>query len=114
MLGDVVGALTGTQTLAAPTARLEFVEDVVSAFYVHLEVDDLPGVLAQVAQRFGDAGASIKSVVQQGGNGERAQLMLVTHPLPRSRLAAALEAIVALEQVLAAPRAISVINEEFV
>jgi homoserine dehydrogenase len=114
VLGDVVAALAGTPTLAGPTERLEFIEDVVSAFYVHMEVDDRPGVLAQVAQRFGDAGASIKSVVQQGGHGRRAQLMLVTHPLARSSLAAALESIGRLDQVLAAPRAISVINEEFV
>jgi homoserine dehydrogenase len=67
-----------------------------------------------VAQRFGDAGASIKSVVQQGGHGARAQLMLVTHPLPRSRLQEALAVIAQLDNVLAPPRAISVINEEFV
>ncbi|HXR13861.1 MAG TPA: homoserine dehydrogenase [Solirubrobacteraceae bacterium] len=113
VLGDVVAALAGTPTLAGPSERLEIVEDVVSAFYVHMEVDDRPGVLAQVAQRFGDTGASIKSVVQQG-SGERAQLMLVTHPLPRSALREALEAIAQLEHVLAPPRAISVINEEFV
>jgi hypothetical protein len=39
---------------------------------------------------------------------------MVTHPLERSRLAVALLAIEALENVRAAPRAISVINEEFV
>jgi homoserine dehydrogenase len=113
VLGDVVAAIGGDQTLAAPLAPLPIVEDVVSAFYLHMEVDDRPGVLAQVAQLLGDAGASIKSVVQQG-LGERAQLMMVTHPLARSRLSGALVAIEALEHVRAAPRAISVINEEFV
>jgi hypothetical protein len=39
---------------------------------------------------------------------------MVTHPLPRSQLTVALEAIEALEHVRAAPRAIAVINEEFV
>jgi homoserine dehydrogenase len=113
VLGDLVAAIGGAQTLAAPLAPLPIVEDVVSAFYLHMEVDDRPGVLAQVAQLLGDAGASIKSVVQQG-LGERAQLMMVTHPLARSRLSGALAAIEALEHVRAAPRAISVINEEFV
>jgi homoserine dehydrogenase len=69
-------------------------------------------VLAQVAQLLGDAGASIKSVVQQG-LGERAQLMMVTHPLAHSRLAVALEQITRLEHVRSPPRAIAVINEEF-
>jgi homoserine dehydrogenase len=112
VLGDVVAALIGTPPLGAPLARLAIVEDVVSAFYVHMDVDDRPGVLAQIAKLLGDAGASIKSVVQQG-SGERAQLMMVTHPLAQSHLREALTAIEALEHVRAAPRAISVINEEF-
>jgi len=113
VLGDVVAAIGGAQTLAPALEPLAVVEDEVSAFYLHMEVDDRPGVLAQVAQLLGDAGASIKSVVQQGVGG-RAQLTMVTHPLERSRLAVALRAIEALEHVRAAPRAISVINEEFV
>jgi homoserine dehydrogenase len=113
VLGDVVAAIGGAQTLAAPLPALAIVEDVSSAYYLHLEVDDRPGVLAQVAQLLGDAGASIKSVVQQG-LGERAQLMMVTHPLAQSRLAVALEQITRLEHVRSPPRAIAVINEEFV
>ena len=84
-----------------------------SAFYLHMEVDDRPGVLAQIAQLLGDAGASIRSVVQRG-LGERAQLMMVIHPLAHSRLDVALGAIGRLEHVRSPPRAISVIDEEFV
>jgi homoserine dehydrogenase len=113
VLGDVVAAIGGAHTLAAPLPPLAIVEDVSSAFYLHMEVDDRPGVLAQVAQLLGDAGASIKSVVQQG-LGERAQLMMVTHPLAHSRLSVALEQIGQLEHVRSPPRAIAVINEEFV
>jgi len=113
VLGDVVDAIGGAPALAPALAPLPIVEDVVSAFYLHMEVEDQPGVLAQVAKLLGDAGASIKSVVQQGLGGS-AQLMMVTHPLARSRLSVALEAIERLEHVRAAPRAISVINEEFV
>ena len=47
-----------------PTSqRLSIVEDVVSAFYLHLEVADEPGVLAQVARALADDGVSVKSVV---------------------------------------------------
>jgi homoserine dehydrogenase len=113
VLGDIVAAIGGAQTLAAPLPPMAIVEDVCSAFYLHMEVDDRPGVLAQVAQLLGDAGASIKSVVQQG-LGERAQLMMVTHPLAHSRLAVALEQIAGLQHVRSPPRAIAVINEEFV
>ncbi|HVC84532.1 MAG TPA: homoserine dehydrogenase [Solirubrobacteraceae bacterium] len=113
VLGDVVAAITGAPALAPALERLPIVEDVMSAFYLHLEVDDRPGVLAQIAQLLGDAGASIKSVVQRG-LGERAQLMMVTHPLAHSRLEIALASIARLEHVRSAPRAISVIDEEFV
>jgi homoserine dehydrogenase len=113
VLGDVVAAIGGARTLAAALDPLPIVEDVESAYYLHMEVDDRPGVLAAVAQLLGDAGASIKSVVQQGLGGS-AQLMMVTHPLPHSRLAVALAAIGELDHVRAPPRAISVINEEFV
>ena len=113
VLGDVVEAIMGAPALAPALERLPIVEDVMSAFYLHLEVDDRPGVLAQIAQLLGDAGASIKSVVQRG-LGERAQLMMVTHPLAHSRLETALASIARLEHVRSAPRAISVIDEEFV
>jgi homoserine dehydrogenase len=113
VLGDVVAAITGATALAPALEPLPIVEDVMSAFYLHLEVDDRPGVLAQIAQLLGDAGASIKSVVQRG-LGERAQLMMVTHPLAHSRLEIALAAMARLEHVRSAPRAISVIDEEFV
>ena len=70
-------------------------------------------MLAQIAGIFGDVGASIKSVVQRG-TGERAQLIMVTHPLARSRLRAALERDRrGFAFVRSAPRAISVIDEEF-
>jgi homoserine dehydrogenase len=113
VLGDVVAAITGVVPPAAAPARLPIVEDVVSAFYLHMEVDDRPGVLAQVAQLLGDAGASIKSVVQRG-LGDRAQLMMVIHPLAHSSLDVALAAIGRLEHVRSPPRSISVIDEEYV
>jgi homoserine dehydrogenase len=112
VLGDVVAAITGAPPAAPPLERLPIVEDVTSAFYVHMEVDDRPGVLAQIASILGEAGASIKSVMQRG-TGERAQLTMVTHPLARSRVEDALRVIGGLDFVRSAPRAISVIEEEY-
>jgi homoserine dehydrogenase len=113
VLGDVVSAITTPAGRPALTDRLELVDDVVSAFYLHLEVADRPGVLAGVAAELGQAGASIKSVVQNG-LGDNARLVMVTHPVLESRLFAALEAIGRLEFVRSRPRAIRVIDEEFV
>jgi homoserine dehydrogenase len=89
------------------------VDDVASAFYLHMEVADRPGVLGQIAQLLGLQGASIKSVVQRG-LGDNARLVMVIHPLLESRLFAACELISALDFVRSGPRAIRVIEEEFV
>jgi len=112
VLGDVVSAMIPPAALAQTTEPLPVVEDVTSAFYVHLEVADRPGVLAQVADAFGREGASIRSVVQRG-LGEGARLVMVLHPLLESRFYAALGRIAELDFMRAAPRAIRVIDEEF-
>jgi homoserine dehydrogenase len=113
VLGDVVSAMAPRAPAAAPAEQLAILEDVTSAFYLHLEVADRPGVLAQVAQLLGLQGASIKSVVQKG-LGDNARLVMVTHPVLESRLFAALELIGALDFITSRPRAIRVIEEEFV
>jgi homoserine dehydrogenase len=113
VLGDLVSVMTAQDSPRALTDDLEIVQDVSSAFYLHLEVADEPGVLAQVAQILGLQGASIKSVVQKG-LGNEARLVMVMHPVAESKFFAALELISALDFLRAAPRAIRVIEEEFV
>ena len=78
-----------------------------------MEVADRPGVLAQVAELLGMQGASIKSVVQQG-LGHDARLVMILHPLPESRFYAAVHLIGQLDFMRSRPRAIRVIEEEFV
>ena len=68
----------------------------ISAFYLHMEVADRPGVLAQVAQVLGLQGASIQSVVQKG-LGDNARLVMVLHPILESRFYAAVELIAGLD-----------------
>jgi homoserine dehydrogenase len=53
-------------------------EDMEGAYYLLLDVEDRPGVLAQIAGVFGDNHVSIKSVWQEG-TGQEAQLILITH-----------------------------------
>ncbi|HEX7299120.1 MAG TPA: homoserine dehydrogenase [Solirubrobacteraceae bacterium] len=113
VLGDVISAMIPPASTPETTERLEVVTDVESAFYLHLEVADRPGVLAQVAQLLGLQGASIRSVVQKG-LGENARLVMVTHPILESKFYAAVELIGALDFMRSRPRAIRVIDEEFV
>jgi homoserine dehydrogenase len=113
VLGDVISAMIPPASTPETTQQLEMAHDVESAFYLHLEVADRPGVLAQVAQILGMQGASIKSVVQQG-LGEQARLVMVVHPILESRFFAARDLIARLDFVRSPPRAIRVIEEEFV
>jgi homoserine dehydrogenase len=112
VLGDVVSAMIPPASTPEPTERLELVADVTSAFYLHVEVADEPGVLAQLAQILGLQGISVKSFVQKG-LGSNARLVMVLHPVLESRLFAAVDLIAGLEFVRARPRAIRVIDEEF-
>jgi homoserine dehydrogenase len=113
VLGDVISAMIPPATTPEATETLAVVEDVVSAFYLHMEVADRPGVLAQIAEILGMQGASIKSVVQRG-LGDNARLVMVIHPLLESRFFAAVRLIGQLDFMRAPPRAIRVIDEEFV
>jgi homoserine dehydrogenase len=86
-------------------------DDVWSAFYLYLEVDDQPGVLAQVAQVLGLQNVSIRSVAQNG-MGDGASLVMITHRAPESAMAAAIGMISGLGFVRGEPRAIRVFDEE--
>jgi homoserine dehydrogenase len=105
VLGDVIDAareiLAGAQV--APRIRLspgELVDfaSVHTKWYVRLEVDDEPGVLAQVAGEFGRHDVSIKSVLQEG-RGDDATLMIVTHLAPEAQQRASRTAIEQLPHV---------------
>jgi homoserine dehydrogenase len=112
VLGDVVSVMTGGARPPAPPLPLRLLEDVESAFYLHMEVADDPGVLAAVTRVLGEHDVSIKSVVQRG-MGERARLVMVTHPVIESSLRAAVQRLADFDFVRSAPRTIRVIEEEF-
>jgi homoserine dehydrogenase len=112
VLGDVVSVIGGGSPLFEENAKLKVAKDVEMAFYLHLEVDDRPGVLAQIAEVLGDNEVSVRSVVQRGLGGE-AQLIMVMHPVSEKRFAAALKRIAKLKFLRSPPRSIRVIEEEF-
>jgi homoserine dehydrogenase len=113
VLGDVISAMIPPATTPETTQELGIVNDIESAFYLHMEVADRPGVLAQIAELLGMQGGSIKSVVQRG-LGDNASLVMVLHPLLESRFYGAMQLIGRLDFMRSAPRAIRVIEEEFV
>ena len=81
-----------------------------SPFYVHLEVDDRPGVLAHVAERLAAHDVSIARLVQQQLEGAAA-LHIVTHEARSGSVTAALADIGHLPETWTTPSALTVISD---
>lgn len=111
VLGDVISVLHGADEPRHAWRMLPKADEVWSAFYLYFEVDDQPGVLAQVAQVLGLQNVSIRSVAQKG-IGDGASLVMITHRAPESAMAAAIGMISGLGFVRGEPRAIRVFDEE--
>jgi len=106
VLGDMIDAARETLAGAQVAPRIRFsrgelvdFEDISTEWYVRLIVDDKPGVLAKIASGFGDAGVSIRSVWQEGGETEAA-LIVVTHPASERSQRAALDSLKAIDEVI--------------
>lgn len=114
VLGDVIDAgsnLRGRTAASIGTlrpARIRPIDDVESEYYIQLEVNDRPGVLAQVAGVFGSHGVSIRSMEQDplGPAGsatpaasDAARIIFITHTAREADVQATLADLRALEAV---------------
>jgi homoserine dehydrogenase len=110
---SVVGT-TGTGFLQndACWRELPFLEpgDLRAPYYVRVEVDDRPGVLALVAEALAAQGVSIARLTQHL-LADGAALDLVTHVAPAGKVAGALEDVAALGAVRRRPASLRVISE---
>jgi homoserine dehydrogenase len=94
VLGDIVavarhrvGQGRGVGESAYAQLAIRPIGECVTQYYVHLDVTDKAGVLAQVATVFAANGVSI-STVRQDGHGAEASLVIVTHRATEAALAA--------------------------
>ncbi|MCI0688701.1 MAG: homoserine dehydrogenase [Sporichthyaceae bacterium] len=94
VLGDIVAVARhrvaqgrGVGESAYAQLAVRPVGESTTQYYVHLDVTDRAGVLAQVATVFAAHGVSI-STVRQDGHGAEAALVIVTHSAAESALAA--------------------------
>jgi homoserine dehydrogenase len=118
VLGDMIDAgrelLAGTAATPKvqfqPSRLVDFAE-VSTSWYLRLEVDDSPGVLATVAGMFGQHGVSIGSVWQEG-RGDDATLLIVTHAAPERDMRAALGDLANYEGVSQVAAAIRVYSDD--
>ncbi len=70
------------------------IDDVVSRYFVRLDVVDVPGTLAKIARIFGDARIGISSVIQpEGHQGASVPLILMLHDAPSGAVSRALKKI---------------------
>lgn len=88
------------------------IEELVTRYYILMEVLDRPGVLASIAGEFGKAQVSLASVIQKETFGERAELVFMTHKTIERSLRQAIEAIKKLPVVSEVKNVIRVEGEE--
>ncbi len=118
VLGDMIDAARETLAGAQVAPRIRFspgelvdFNDISTEWYVRLLVDDKPGVLAKIATGFGDAGVSIKSVWQEGGETEAA-LIVVTHPAVERAQREALSSLRSIDEVIDVGSVIRVLGDD--
>jgi homoserine dehydrogenase len=118
VLGDVVTASRELLANAPVAPRVRIAAGAVADFgqvdtsqYVRLEVEDAPGVLAAIADAFGRAGVSIRSVWQEGRQ-EDATLLLITHSAPEADHRKALDRLGDLSSVRQVAAVIRVVGEQ--
>ena len=117
VLGDVIDAARETLAGAQVAPRIRFgtsdilpFTDVETRWYVRLQVNDQPGVLAQIASGFGDANVSIRSVWQEGVDDEAA-LIVVTHKALESAQRAAVASLQKIPEVIEVASTIRVLGD---
>ncbi len=86
-------------------------EEARSASYVRLAVDDLPGVLAQLAGLFGAHEISLRTVIQRPRPDGAAELVLLTHPARIGDLRDALREVQELDCIRGETRTLRVLSE---
>jgi homoserine dehydrogenase len=80
------------------------IDEVISRYFVRLDVIDVPGTLAQITAILGKAKIGISSVIQpEGHEGASVPLILMLHDAPNGAVSAALKKLARLRVVKGAP-----------
>lgn len=95
VMGDVISTAkhilnhsSGTGMMLTETKRIPFYSSLKlnNSYYFRLIVDDVCGVLSQIASAYADNEISIKEVVQKSRIGDAAELMIITEATPRENI----------------------------
>lgn len=84
----IMNGSTGTGMMLTETKRIPFYSSLKlkNSYYFRLIVDDVTGVLSQIASAYADHDISIKEVVQKSRFEDAAELMLITQDTPRENI----------------------------
>ena len=79
-------------------------EQVETAYYLRLQAQDKPGVLADVTRILGDAGISIEAILQRESpdDGVEATIIMLTHRVLEGKMNQAIRSIEALDSITGA------------
>ena len=113
VIGDLLSVLrprpAGEVATAFRELPLEPPSRARSPLYVHLEVNDRPGVLARIAARFGERGISLGAMIQRPHAGDLASLVFLTHPASEENARSAVDEIATLDFCHGQPRVLRVL-----
>lgn len=84
----IMNGSTGTGMMLTETKRIPFYSSLKlkNSYYFRLIVDDVTGVLSQIASAYADHEISIKEVVQKSRFEDAAELMIITQDTPRENI----------------------------
>jgi homoserine dehydrogenase len=86
------------------------IEDIENSFYIRLDVNDKPGVMAKIAKVFGDNNVSLASVLQKQRLNPVVPLVLITHSVKEKNLNKSLKELKDLEDIIEISSVIRVEN----
>jgi len=87
------------------------IDEIENSFYLRLEVEDKPGVMARIAKIFGDNNVSLASVLQKQKDNPVVPLVFITHHVKEKDLKKSLNEIKELNDVIEVKSVIRVEND---
>ena len=108
VMADVIDVVRSGNQIANPgftgttEATISHIDSIVSSYYLRLDVQDEPGVLAHVSSILGEHDVSIEVLNQKDTRPRDAQIVIVTNEVTESSINAAIRQLGNLEQVTSA------------
>ena len=108
VMADVIDVVRSGNQIANPgftgttETTISHIDSIVSSYYLRLDVQDEPGVLAHVSSTLGEHDVSIEVLNQKDARPSDAQIVIVTNEVTESSINAAIRQLGNLEQVTSA------------